>query len=84
MKIEGELKEETWRIFTGSGDVNIELPEGVQAVLDLHTEFGEITCDFPVSTEEEKKGRLRGRLGEVPRARIQVETGTGDISLSRK
>ncbi|MEN3010914.1 MAG: DUF4097 family beta strand repeat-containing protein, partial [Candidatus Bipolaricaulaceae bacterium] len=84
VKVEGELKEGTWQIRTGSGDVHLRLPQGVQAELDLRTDFGDIVCTLPVTAEERREGRLRGRLGEAPRGRILVETGTGDIALAAK
>ncbi|MCS7216797.1 MAG: DUF4097 domain-containing protein [Candidatus Bipolaricaulota bacterium] len=84
VRVEGQCKEETWRIRTSSGDVHLALFKGAQAELDLRTEFGDLTCALPFSAEEWREGRLRGRLGEAPRGRIQVETETGDIALSLK
>lgn len=84
VRVEGKLKEETWRIRTGSGDVHLELPEDTEAEILLHTDFGDIDCEFVVSAEKIREGQLVGRLGQAPRARLQVKTGTGDITISKR
>jgi|GEM_PF-2016027 len=84
VKVEGILTEETWRIRTGSGDVHLALAEPLEAEILLHTEFGDIDCEFSLSAEEVWEGRLRGRIGETPKARVMVETGTGDIALTKR
>ncbi len=81
IKIEGELSEGSWRIQTGSGDVCLVLPGEVEAELTLQTDFGDISCDFPVTAKEAKEGRLTGQLGKTPKARIFVKTDTGDITI---
>jgi len=50
----------------------------------LQTEFGDIDCEFPLSAEEVQEGRLKGHIGEKPKARIWVETATGDIALTKR
>lgn len=84
VKVIGHLDEGTWRIHSGSGDVHLRLPEDLAAVLHLHTRSGDIHCDFPLTTEAMGEGELRGQVGKASRARILVQTGSGDITLSSK
>lgn len=81
--VAGGLEEETWKIRTGSGDVDLRLPEGINAELLLRTELGDIACAFPVSAGEIGQNRVIGHVGQSPKARILVETGSGDINLHR-
>ncbi len=67
-------------VSTGSGDVTIRLPEGLGATVDLDTGSGDFTLDFPLELVRKSEGALRGRVGDG-RGRIQIETGSGDISL---
>lgn len=69
-------------VETGSGDVTLRLPEGVDATVDLDTGSGELTIDFPLQLIRKSEGNIRGRLGEG-KGRISVETGSGDISLTK-
>lgn len=84
VEVEGVLAEEAWRIRTGSGDVHLALGEPLEAEILLHTGFGEIDCEFSLSAEEVREGRLKGRIGEKPKARLMVETATGDIALTKR
>ncbi len=83
VRVEGRLEEETWRIRTGSGDVILGLPEGTNAELLLRTKFGDVECDLPLEAQERGEGHLVGRLGATPKARILVETESGDIQLTQ-
>lgn len=82
--IEGELKEETWRVLTSSGDVHLKLPQDIEAEISLHTDLGEIDCDFTLSPGEVREGRVVGKLGSSPKARLFVETNTGDIFVAKR
>jgi hypothetical protein len=84
VEVEGVIADESWRIRTGSGDVHLSLAEPLEAEIFLQTEFGDIDCEFPLSSEEVQEGRLKGHIGEKPRARIWVETATGDIALTKR
>ncbi len=65
---------------TGSGDITLRLPEGINATVDLETSSGDLTLDFPVQLIRKEESSLRGRLGDG-KGRIAVESGSGDISL---
>jgi hypothetical protein len=69
-------------VSTGSGDVTIRLPEDVGAMVDLDTASGDFTLDFPLELARKDEGNIRGRLGNG-RGRLQIDTGSGDISLIR-
>ncbi len=69
-------------VETGSGDVTLRLPEGLNVTVDLETSSGDLTLDFPVQLIRKEEHSLRGRIGEG-KGRIAVESGSGDISLLR-
>lgn len=72
----------TMVVETGSGDVTLRLPESLDATLDLDTGSGDLTVDFPLQLIKKSEGNIRGRIGEG-KGRISVETGSGDISLTK-
>jgi len=79
---EGAMEEDSsWLVRTSSGDVRLVLPKEAQFQLMLETDFGDFDCDFPLTVEEQGKGRLRGRVGERPQAKAQIETASGDIEI---
>lgn len=69
-------------VETGSGDVTLRLPDNVDATVDLDTGSGDLTIDFPLQLIKKSEGAIRGRLG-AGNGRISVETGSGDISLTK-
>lgn len=69
-------------IETGSGDVQLTLPEDVSAMLDLETGSGDFDVGMPVTLVHKEDGELRGRLGSGS-GRIEIDTGSGDITLRR-
>jgi hypothetical protein len=71
-----------WEIRTGAGDVLLELPATASCTLRATTHAGDIVSQLPLAEEERDRHRLRGRLGSGS-ARIEIETGVGDIRLHR-
>jgi lia operon protein LiaG len=69
-------------VETGSGDVTLRLPDPADATVDLDTGSGSFTVDFPLQLIRKSDSHLRGRLGEG-KGRISIETGSGDISLTK-
>ena len=65
---------------TGSGDVTLRLPEGLNVTVDLDTSSGDLTLDFPVQLIRKDENSLRGKIGDG-RGRLDVESGSGNISL---
>jgi len=83
----GSRVEGSWRMRSGYGKVEIALPADAACALDARTGYGEIACDFPVTStggraNDEKS--LRGRIGE-PRAgaSLRLESASGDVQLRR-
>lgn len=69
-------------VETGSGDVTLRLTDAVDATVDLDTGSGDLTIDFPLQLIKKSEGNIRGRIG-AGKGRISVETGSGDISLTK-
>ncbi len=79
---EGAVEEDSsWFVRTSSGDVQLILPKEAQFQLMLAADFGDFNCEFPFTVEEQGKGRLRGRVGEHPRAKVEIETASGDVRI---
>jgi DUF4097 and DUF4098 domain-containing protein YvlB len=69
-------------VDTGSGGVRLTLPSAWAARIELDTGSGEIHSDFRMTVEEMEEDSVRGRVGEGG-GTLQVDTGSGDISLLR-
>lgn len=69
-------------VDTGSGDVTLHLPDGINATVDLETGSGDFNLEFPLQLVHKSEGNLRGKIGDG-RGRIEIETGSGDISLMK-
>ena len=67
---------------TGSGDVTLRIPEAVGAELSLETGSGEFQVDFPVQLIRKEEGKLIAKVGDG-QGRIDIETGSGDVTLRR-
>jgi hypothetical protein len=80
VELTGPLEEMS--VSTGSGDVTVRLPDNVGAMVDLDTSSGDFTLDFPLELARKDEGNIRGKLGDG-RGRLQIDTGSGDISLIR-
>ena len=81
----------TMRALTGSGDVKVttvhgdaqvDLPSGVNAVVDGHTVAGDISSEFPLTvTGKFASHSLTGTLGKGGR-QIHITTVTGDVNVN--
>jgi len=72
-----------WRLETGDGNVNLEVPGDLAADVDLHTSGGHIDLDMPVTTagkirENEVRGKVNGG-GSL----LTIRTGDGSIHLRK-
>lgn len=61
-------------VASGSGGVEIGLPAGVSAELDLHTGSGRVTSELPI---EDKPRFAKGGIS------LRARTGSGDVRLFR-
>jgi len=72
-----------WSVRSGDGDVELSLPEGFCADLDVHTGDGRITSDLSITVSGAlDESSLRGKLnGGGPT--LSVHTGDGSVHLKR-
>lgn len=70
------------RIQTSSGEVELQLPEDSGFVLEAKTGSGEIKNDFDVMGGAQSERALRGTIGDGS-AKLDISTGSGDISLNQ-
>ena len=70
-------------IDTGSGQVNITVPTDYGAAVLLDTGSGEIDLGgIPVTVTRLQQDHVEGRIGDG-RARLHIETGSGDVRLRK-
>ncbi len=76
-----ELGREGVRLSTSNGRIVLELPEDVDAELDIRVDNGVIRNDRPLSNQtRDSNGRVRGTLGRGG-SPIKLRTSNGTISL---
>lgn len=69
-----------WELRSGSGDIGINVPSDAAFRFYAHTRRGEIRSSLPLTILEQSKRELRAVLNQGA-ARVEVETGSGDIRL---
>lgn len=69
-------------VETGSGDIRVRISESVSAMIELSTGSGDFQVDFPLQLIRRGEDELRGRIGDG-KGRITIETGSGDITITR-
>ncbi len=73
----------SFSVDTGSGDVTISVPDGYEGTVYLETGSGNMRTDVPMTLIRKDEDEIQGRIGGGGSARIDIETGSGDISLQR-
>ena len=69
------------KVTTVTGDAQVDLPGGIDAVVDGHTVAGDISTDFPLPvTGKFASHSLTGTLGKGGR-QIHITTVTGDVDV---
>ena len=69
------------KITTVHGDAQVDLPAGIDAVVDGHTVAGDISSEFPLTvTGKFASHSLSGTLGKGGR-QIHITTVTGDVDV---
>jgi DUF4097 and DUF4098 domain-containing protein YvlB len=78
---EGSQMASGWSVRSGDGNVELSLPDGFSADLEVHTGDGRITSDLPITVSGSlDHSSLRGKLnGGGPI--LSVHTGDGSIHL---
>lgn len=69
---------------SASGDVNVRLPNNIDADVELSSATGEVRTNFPLTVESERYGpgqRARGRLGNGSR-RLHISSASGNVSFT--
>ena len=66
-----------------NGAVGLTLPRDAAYAVDAHTSGGSINTDFPGVTvyHQEAGTGARGNVGDLPRARLMIQTTSGSIDL---
>lgn len=69
------------KIATVHGDAQVDLPSGIDAVVDGHTVAGDISTDFPLTVAGKFASHtLSGTLGKGGR-QVHINTVTGDVDV---
>jgi DUF4097 and DUF4098 domain-containing protein YvlB len=84
VSFEGAIKSSgSYRFSTHNGDVDVTVPERVNATVSVATFSGEFSSGFPIQLSETKRGkRFNFTLGSGD-ARIEMESFQGGIRLHR-
>ncbi len=73
---------ERWKVDTGSGDVIFVLPSsGASFRLEVDTSSGEVDCQLATSDVNMQRGKIRALTVGRGKGVIQVDTGSGDVSI---
>lgn len=70
-------------VDTGSGDVTVSVPADYAGEVRLETNSGRMTTELPITLLRRSDDEIAGRIGEGGSARIEVDTGSGDIRIHR-
>lgn len=70
-------------IDTGSGDVTVAAPEGLDAAVELETSSGAITVDFAMQIRQRERDEVRGTIGSGS-GTLRIDTSSGDITLRKQ
>lgn len=70
-------------VDTGSGDVVLSVPEDYAGDVRLETNSGRLETGLPITLLRKNEDEIVGRIGEGGSARIEVDTGSGDIRIRR-
>lgn len=70
-------------VDTGSGDVTLLVPAAWGARVSLETSSGDLEVDAPLQVVRRGQDALEGTIGDG-RGTVQVETGSGSITLRRR
>ena len=70
-------------VDTGSGDVTVSVPADYAGDVRLETNSGRMTTELPITLLRRSDDEIAGRIGEGGSARIEVDTGSGDIRIHR-
>jgi hypothetical protein len=80
--VEGE-QTGIWELHTGSGSVNIRLPQSAGFDLNAHTGSGQVYVNAPITVQGRIDGRQRDVTGKVRGGgyALDIRTGSGSIRI---
>ncbi len=67
-------------VETGSGSVQIRVPQDLGADVTIRTGSGGIDADVPVQIRSSRRGRFEGVIGDGI-GQIRIETGSGGVDI---
>jgi len=70
------------RLSTISGSVSLGSSGQMDANVSLHSVSGRVSCDFPITIQQEKRNRLEGKIGNGS-GTLDVGTVSGGISVTK-
>lgn len=70
-------------VDTGSGDVTVSVPSDYAGDVRLETNSGRMATELPITLLRRSDDEIAGRIGDGGSARIEVDTGSGDIRIHR-
>ena len=73
----------SFSVDTGSGNVTIAVPDGYAGNISFETSSGIMNTALPIDLTRKEEDEIQGRIGGGGSARIDVESGSGDIRLER-
>ena len=71
----------TLLLDSSSGSVHLRLPESTNAQFDVSTSSGSIDVDLPIQVREQRRGHMRGTIGNGA-GRISINTASGSVTLT--
>jgi DUF4097 and DUF4098 domain-containing protein YvlB len=77
----GSLAEGVNAFQSNFGSITIYLPEDAQFHMELRTDFGNVSSDFPVTTTGAGATRLSGDVGSSA-VSLKASTNSGDVKVS--
>jgi DUF4097 and DUF4098 domain-containing protein YvlB len=72
-----------WKITTSLGNIEILLPSITKVFIDGKTDFGKFISEFPIVYTYQKENEVEGSIGENPLSKINLKTGSGNITIKK-
>ncbi len=84
VRVEGALSGQN-RVHTGGGSIHVAVPASSRLTVDAETGGGSAHNDFGIPGDGERhSGRFRGSIGDGGAGSLELRTGGGSISLSKR
>lgn len=78
----GSRMDEAWSVQSDDGHINVTLPEGFAADLEVRFDDGEVTTDVPIAIDRRSERRLSGRI-DGGGLRFDIRSDDGDVRIER-